>query len=120
MRKTALAAGGFALVIALSACGGKEGGQASAPAAGGDASALFGNAQELVQAASTKTGEKKTSKFSMETTAMGQQMTMKGEGRYDGDNTAMSMTMNGPTGEMEMRFVDKAMYMKMPQGGDPA
>lgn len=116
MRKTALAAGGFALVIALSACGGKEGGQASAPAAGGDASALFGNAQELVQAATAKTSEKKTSKFSMEANAMGQQMTMKGEGRYEGDNTALSMTMNGPTGEMEMRFVDKAMFIKLPKG----
>jgi len=115
MRKTAIAAGGLALVLALSACGGggNEDGQA-APIGGG--SALFGNAQELVQAAETKAVASKSSKFTMDMSMAGMTVTAKGEGRYEGDLTAMSLTMDMLGQQMEMRFVDRAMYMKMPAG----
>ncbi|OZM73704.1 hypothetical protein CFN78_09330 [Amycolatopsis antarctica] len=116
MRKTAIAAGGFALVLALSACGGGDNGTDQASPAIGGGSALFGNAQELVQAAESKTQNSKSSKFSMDMSMAGMTIAAKGEGRYDGENSAMSMTMDMMGQQIEMRFVDRAMYMKMPQG----
>jgi hypothetical protein len=46
----------------------------------------------------------------------GQQMTGQGEGRYEGEDSAMTMTMDMGGQQMEMRFVDKALYLKMPEG----
>ncbi|WP_199432454.1 hypothetical protein [Qaidamihabitans albus] len=128
MRKTALAASGFALVLALGACGGNEEGGTASPvgeSGSGSGTSLFADAQELVDAASQKTEQSKSSKFSLEMDMGGQQITASGEGLYDGANTAMSMTMDAQGQSMEMRFVDRTMYIKMPEemsgstGGKP-
>jgi hypothetical protein len=110
MRKAALAAGGMALVLALSGCGGDGSGGGSASEA-----PLFSNAQELVRAASAKTEQVQTAKFTYEMSMLGQQMTGKGEGRFAGGDTAMSMTVDMMGMSMEMRMLDGVIYMKMPQ-----
>ncbi|MFF5987802.1 LolA-like protein [Prauserella flavalba] len=115
MRKTALAASGFALVIALSACGSDgDSGNAFGGNNSGDAgSSFFSDPQQLAAAASEKTAESKSSKFSMDMNMAGMQMTANGEGLYDGANTKMSMNMEMMGQSVEMRLVDQAMYMKM-------
>jgi hypothetical protein len=113
MRKTALAAGGFALAIALTGCGG--GGDSASGNGSGDVPSPFGSAQELVRAASAQTEKSQSSKFTFEMAMAGQQFTGRGEGRYAGADTAMSMTMDVNGQAMEIRFVDKAMYMKLPE-----
>lgn len=112
MRKTALAAGGFALVIALTGCGGGD----TSGSGSGDGASPFGSALELANAASAQTEQSKSSKFTFEMSMAGQQFSGSGEGSYAGEDAAMSMTMdmNGQT--MEIRLVDQAMYMKLPQG----
>jgi hypothetical protein len=115
MRKTALAAGGFALVLALSACGGGTG---AAPASGQDKAgkiSLFSDPLQLVAAAKAGTEKSKTSKFSMESNAAGQSIKASGSGRYDGANTAMTMTMDMAGETMDMVFVNKVMYLKLPE-----
>lgn len=115
MRKSALAASGFALVLALSACGGGNEGGDNALGTGGDSGGgLFSNAQELVQAATERTNENQSSKFTMEMDAAGQQMTASGEALYAGADSKMAMTMEMQGESFEIRLVDKAMYMKMP------
>ncbi|RZQ60718.1 hypothetical protein [Amycolatopsis suaedae] len=120
MRKTAAAVAGLALALVLGACGDKPADNGAAPAPGdsGGLNALFGDAQELVRAASFKADTAKTAKFTMEMTAEGQNVTAKGEGRFDGPNTAMSMTMSmpGAPDAMEMRTIGTDVYMKMPEG----
>ncbi|PRX49068.1 hypothetical protein B0I33_103101 [Prauserella shujinwangii] len=115
MRKTALAASGFALVLALGACGDSEGGTAS-PVGGdsGNGSSLFSDAQALVAAASEQTSQSKSSKFTMEMDMAGQKISANGEGVYDGANSKMAITMNMGGQTMEMRLVDRTMYMKLP------
>lgn len=117
MRKTALAAGAFALAIALGACsGGEEGGTANpAGDAGNAGTSLFGNTEELVAAASEKTEQSNSSKFTIEMTMGGQTIKGNGQARYDGANTAMALTMDTGGQSIEMRLVDKAMYLKLPE-----
>jgi hypothetical protein len=110
LRKNALAASGVALVLALSGCGART--IAGTPSAD---PMLFGNAQELVRAASAKTGQAKSAKFSVESSLAGQQVTGQGMGRFDGDNTAMQMTMNVGTVNEELRYVDKTLYIQLPE-----
>jgi hypothetical protein len=109
MRKAALAAGGMALVLALSGCGGESDGNASPQAP------LFSSAQELVRVASSKTEQVQTAKFTYEMSVLGQQMTGSGEGRFAGADTAMSMQMDMMGMAMEMRMLDNVFYMKMPE-----
>lgn len=109
MKKTALVSGVLALVFGLSACGGQSGGD------GGNAGpSLFGNTQELVRAASAKTGQAQSAKFTMNMSMGGQEMTASGEGRFAGSDTAMSMTMNAAGQTQEMRIVGKVLYLKLP------
>ncbi|KAA9162360.1 LppX_LprAFG lipoprotein [Amycolatopsis acidicola] len=110
MKKTALATGAAALVISLSGCG--------AHAINGTASTdpqLFGNAQELVRAATNGTEKAKSAKFSMESSIAGLDMNGQGAGRFDGENTAMRMTMHVATVDEEIRYVDKTMYIQLPE-----
>lgn len=107
MGKKAIVAGCLALGLALTGC------SQSTP---GKASPAFGNAQELALAAKSETAKTKSARFTFEMNMMGQKVTGGGAGRFDGADTAMSMTMDVFGQQMEMRFVDKAMYMKLPQG----
>ncbi|TVT31220.1 hypothetical protein FNH05_28525, partial [Amycolatopsis rhizosphaerae] len=117
MKKLALTVGGLALTVALTACGAKAGDGTGNTAAGtnatGGMSALFSNAQDLAHAASSKTGQAKTAKFTMDM-SMGKQ-SMKAQGSGDFAKPAVQMTMN--IGEMteEMRIVDNTVYIKLPK-----
>ncbi|SDX74228.1 hypothetical protein SAMN05421504_103678 [Amycolatopsis xylanica] len=120
MRKAALVAGGAALVLALTACGGKTDGNGSAaPAPGGEQkdaiSALFSDPIQLADAAKAGTEKSKSAKFTMETAVGG--MTMKGSGQasYENGDPKMSMTMDMMGAQVEMRVVDKIIYMKLPE-----
>jgi len=120
MRRTALAAGGLALILALSACSGTTGGTAlPAGAAGADtksgSSSLFSDPLQLVAAAKAGTEKSKSSKFSMEMNVAGMSVKASGQGRYDGANTAMSMSMDLLGQQMEMRMIGQTIYMKMPE-----
>lgn len=107
MKRLALAAGGLTLAIALTGCGART----IAGTVSGDT--VFGNAQELVRAAASKTEQAKTAKFTFEATAGGQTVKGTGSGRFESDNTAMQMTMDvGPVHE-ELRYVDKTMYIQL-------
>ncbi|EHR52542.1 hypothetical protein SacmaDRAFT_4356 [Saccharomonospora marina XMU15] len=114
MRKSALAASGFALVLALSACGGGTEGGTAIGTGGDSGGGLFTSTQDLVQAATERTNESQSSKFTMEMDMAGQQMTANGEALYAGADSKMSMSMEMQGQSFEIRLVDKAMYMKMP------
>jgi hypothetical protein len=119
MRRTALAAGGLALILALSACSGTIGGTAVPAGTAGSntksgSSSLFSDPLQLVAAAKAGTQKSKSSKFSMEMNVAGMAVTATGQGRYDGTNTAMSMSMDLLGQQMEVRLIGQAIYLKMP------
>ncbi|WP_020670527.1 hypothetical protein [Amycolatopsis nigrescens] len=114
MRKATLAGAGLALIMTVTACGGGQtGGQAEPAPANGDRP--FNSAPDLVRAASTKTAESKTAKFSMEAGGAGQSMTATGQLRFDPGNVAMSMNMDNNGEKMEIRLVDRAFFIKSPE-----
>ncbi|MFD2419250.1 hypothetical protein [Amycolatopsis pigmentata] len=115
MRKTALVAAGMALLITVGGCGAKTGNALGPTPAGQDGStSLFGDVQQLVRAASAKAGQVKTAKFTYTQTLGSQQTTGEGEGRFDGPNTAMRMTLNVEGEKVEARIVGKQMYFQLP------
>ncbi|RZQ60719.1 hypothetical protein [Amycolatopsis suaedae] len=105
MRKIA-AAGALALAVTLTGCGN----------IGTEGQALFGDTQELVRVASGKTQEVSSAKYTFEMSMLGQQFTGSGQGRFGQADVAMSMTMQVMGQTMEMRVVDRVMYMKLPPG----
>ncbi|MEU6642192.1 hypothetical protein ABZ863_06535 [Saccharomonospora sp. NPDC046836] len=109
MRKTATAASGLALVLALTACGSEDNAGSD-----GSFSGMFSDPQALFQAASEGTSKSKSSKFQMDMNMAGMQLSASGEALYDGADTAMSMTMDVAGQSMEIRMVDQTMYMKLP------
>jgi hypothetical protein len=117
MRRTALAAGGLALILALSACSGSTDGTAFPAGAAGKSgsSSLFSDSLQLVAAAKAGTEKSKSSKFSMEMNVAGMAVKASGQGRYDAADPAMSMSMDLLGQQMEMRLIGKTMYMKMPE-----
>ncbi|GLY64497.1 hypothetical protein [Amycolatopsis taiwanensis] len=118
MNRAMLAVGGLALLVTVGACGTSSGtGQASPT--GSDT--LFSNAQELVRVVSTKTGQAKSTRFTL-TETIGSEGTIvtHGEGRFGAD-PAMGLTINvlglgGGFGgqELELRFVGPTVYLKIP------
>lgn len=136
MRKTALLAGGFALALALTGCGG---GQNDGQTGGGENGGTFNDTQSLIRAAQQGTQDIQTAKFTMNM-AMGPiVMDGTGAGRFSKSDYAMSMissvdmsglfsAMAGASGEsmpeganpgkmeFEMRMVGKELYLKMPSG----
>src|SRR5437763_2418122 len=120
-RSTLVVAAGAALVLTLSACGAKGGTAAPAPA-GGDAgnnqpalASPFTDAIQLASASKQGTEKTKSAKFTMEAGAGGQTVKASGAISMEGGNVKLAMTMDTGQGQqMEMRFVDNAMYMKMP------
>ncbi|OXM61568.1 MULTISPECIES: hypothetical protein [Amycolatopsis] len=115
MKKTALVSGLLALVLGLTACGGQSG------SGGGNAGpALFGDVQELVRAASAKTGQAQSAKFTISGSIAGQRMTGSGEGRFTDGDSAMAVTMTVGGQMQEMRVVDKVMYLKLPEEAQAA
>ncbi|CAM2930109.1 hypothetical protein SAXI111661_09010 [Saccharomonospora xinjiangensis] len=124
MRTSVLAAGGVALALALSACGGETSGTGLPGGNGsGDAgSTQFSDLSSLIASAQEQTNKSQSSKFSMEMEASGMKIQAEGQGRYAGQDTAMSMTMDMQGMSFDVIFVDNTMYMKMPEGmnADPS
>ncbi|EHY88739.1 DUF6612 family protein [Saccharomonospora azurea] len=117
MRKLALAAGGMAVALALTACGG-DGDDTNGLSVGGGGG-TFGDLQQLVASVEDKAEQVQSVKFDAEMTMLGMQFTMTGQTRIDPDDIAMSMTMSMAGGEQEMRIVDETIYMKVPELGEP-
>lgn len=112
MKKALLAVGGFALVITVSACARPVSGHAS------PTDTVFGNAQELVRAATAKADQATSTRFMLtETIGRVGTIVVHGESRFGAD-AATDMTINVLGGlenmEIEMRFVDQTVYVKVP------
>lgn len=135
MRKSLIAAGAVALVLTAGACGKDDAGSATnaatpnagnqtAPKPGADGATpakpsggLFSNAGGLADLVSQNTQKAKTSKVSM-TMNMGPiSMTGNGEEEYAGADTKIHMTEQAMGQSIEMIFIDRNIYMKLPTGG---
>ncbi|MFC0436288.1 hypothetical protein [Kutzneria buriramensis] len=104
MRKTVV---GCAVLVTLAACGGPQNASAGGPEPVTDAVQL---------AALAKTSADKTKSVDMDAVINVQQqkMEMSGAALIDGANTQLDMKMSSKTGDMEIRIVDKAVYMALP------
>ncbi|MBB2934553.1 hypothetical protein FHX82_001573 [Amycolatopsis bartoniae] len=109
-KRPGLAVATLALVLTLTGCGARA--VSGTPSGDGH---LFDNAQELVRAATGETDQVKSAKFSMTMTVAGQPVTGQGEGRFDGDNTAMRMSMTASGIDEEMLYVGKKIYLQVPE-----
>ncbi|MFB9928738.1 hypothetical protein ACFORO_37040 [Amycolatopsis halotolerans] len=121
MRKTTTfaVAAGAALALVLTGCGSSAENGTAAPAGqakdgGSGLASPFSDALKLADAAKQGTEKAKSAKMSMDMSMGGQSMKAEGSMRFDGENSAMTMTMNTPQGATEMRYVDKTLYMKVP------
>ncbi|WP_337824180.1 hypothetical protein [Amycolatopsis sp. A1MSW2902] len=117
MRKTTTfaVAAGAALALVLTGCGSSAENGTASPAGqskdgGSGLASPFSDALKLADAAKQGTEKAKSAKMTME--MMGQKA--EGSMRFDGENSAMAMTMDSPQGPTEMRYVDKTLYMKVP------
>ncbi len=132
MRTSVLAAGGVALALVLSACGG-DGDSKDSALPGGDnganSGAVFSDISQLVASAQEQTNKSQSSSFTMEMDMGGMRMQAQGEGVYAGANTQMFMTMQMDMPELqgmgmdnmniEMILDGQTMYMKMPSDLNP-
>lgn len=122
MRKSALAAGGAALAIALAGCGnGGDTGNSGDTGNDGDnssdgaAQSLFSNTKDLAKKASTSTDDVETAKFSINVDLGEESIKGNGEGRFAGKDTAMALTMDMQGQERQTRMVDQDYYLKLPK-----
>lgn len=121
MRKTTFAAGGIALVLVLSACGG--GGQTSsggtpAPASGAAGAAAgtpAGDLASVLNATTSALESKKSVKLALEAAEDGKTVTGTGQARY-GDQNVTSMTIESDGQKSEVVFADNTLYVKLPPG----
>ncbi|WP_326565946.1 hypothetical protein VSH64_29255 [Amycolatopsis rhabdoformis] len=118
MRKTTfVVAAGAALALVLTGCGSKSESGTAAPAGDKAASGIaapFANVLELASASKQGTTKTKSSKMSMTMSAAGKTVTAEGIASYDPADLKMSMTMTTDGQQMEMRLLDKTMYIKLP------
>ncbi|MGI5127168.1 hypothetical protein ACQEVB_10190 [Pseudonocardia sp. CA-107938] len=118
MRKTFLLAACTAAALALAGCGGSTAGTA-APAPGAAAPAPVAQIttiDQLSDAISKSTQGKTSASMSMNMSVGGQSIT--GEGAYaiNGSDVKMQLTLTVPQmGAMEMRLIDRVMYVKNSQ-----
>ncbi|WP_409462670.1 hypothetical protein [Amycolatopsis sp. GA6-003] len=121
MRKTTTfaVAAGAALALVLTGCGSSAENGTAAPAGqagqskdgGSGLASPFSDALKLADAAKQGTEKAKSAKMSMDMAGQGK---AEGSMRFDGENSAMAMTMESPQGPTEMRYIDKTLYMKVP------
>ncbi|MEU4667050.1 hypothetical protein AB0F91_03535 [Amycolatopsis sp. NPDC023774] len=118
MRKTTfVVAAGAALALVLTGCGSKSENGIAAPAGDKAASGIaapFANVLELASASKQGTAKSKSSKMSMTMSAGGENLSVEGVASYDPANLKMSMTMTTHGQQIEVRLIDKTMYMKLP------
>ncbi|WP_208024606.1 hypothetical protein [Amycolatopsis pithecellobii] len=104
-----------AVALTLAGCGARPESSSTTNDPTTNDSNVFGNAQELVRAATDQTAKAKSAKFTAESSLAGQAVTAQGQARFDGADTVMDMTMTvGPVRE-EMRYVDRALYVQLPE-----
>ena len=120
MRKTTTfaVAAGAALALVLTGCGSSTETGTAAPAGqeakdggSGGLASPFSDALKLADASKQGTEKAKSAKMSMDMAGQGK---AEGSMRFDGENSAMTMTMDTPQGSTEMRYIDKTLYMKVP------
>ncbi|WP_018682323.1 hypothetical protein [Actinokineospora enzanensis] len=111
-----------AAALTLTACGGTEKGTATtpgaatgAPAASADAKgSAFDSLKGLTDAVKQKSSTKSSTHMVMNITAGPTEIDAEGDVTF-GSKTSMQMTMTVPTvGDMEMRLVERILYVKMP------
>ncbi|HVK22415.1 MAG TPA: hypothetical protein VM677_13745 [Actinokineospora sp.] len=125
MRKTTLLVCGAALAaLTLTACSGSSnstttGGTSAAADAKPGKGAGFDSLKALSDAVTEKSSGAKSAHMVFSGEVAGQKMTGEGDFNFAGEQTAMQMTMGTPEGEISMRLVDNAFYIKMPQELQP-
>ncbi|SNR31841.1 hypothetical protein SAMN06265360_10234 [Haloechinothrix alba] len=105
MRKPFVTTGAVACAMVLGACNGGAVGQGSS---------AFTDVEALAGAAGESTAEHNSASFTMNMDMGMMAMEASGEGRFEGADTAMAMTMNAMDMDFEVRLIDETMYMKMP------
>ena len=115
MRKSV--AGVALLLVTLGACGAQTTGS-PAPTTGGQPPAARTeiDAVQLVALAKTSTSKSRTVKIDATIDTSGQHVTMTGQGAFGGDASQMAMQMGTAAGTVEMRLLDKVVYIKPPAG----
>lgn len=116
MRKSVVGVGA-ALLVTLGACSTQVSGQPGTDTVGNHQSATTAtDAVQLVALARTSTSKSRTVKMDATMDAGGMHVTMTGQGSFGGDAAQMAMQLGTAAGSMEMRLVDKAVYLKPPAG----
>lgn len=115
MRKSVVGVG-VALLVTLGACSTQVSGQPGTVDAGNHQTATATDAVQLVALAKSSTSKSRTVKMDATMDAGGQHVTMTGQGAFGGDAAQMAMQLGTAAGSMEMRLVDKAVYIKPPAG----
>ncbi|MFC0436287.1 hypothetical protein [Kutzneria buriramensis] len=114
MRKSV--AGAALLLMTLGACSAQTTGS-PAPAPGGQpAASTETDAVQLVALAKTSTSKSRTVKIDATVDTSGQHVTMTGQGAFGGDSSQMEMQLGTTAGALEMRLLDKVVYLKPPAG----
>lgn len=115
MRKSVVGVG-VALLVALGACGAQTTGSPAPDNSGNHQSATTTDAVQLVAMAKTSTSKSRTVKIDATMDAGSTHVTMTGQGAFGGDASQMAMQLGTAAGSMELRLVDKAVYVKPPAG----
>jgi hypothetical protein len=102
--------------VTLGACSTQVSGQPGTVDAGNHQTATATDAVQLVALAKSSTSKSRTVKMDATMEAGGQHVTMTGQGAFGGDAAQMAMQLGTAAGSMEMRLVDKAVYIKPPAG----
>jgi len=101
---------GFAALVTLAACGGP---QAAAPAPTTGAPVVT-DAVQLAAMAKTSTEKSKSVDIDAVINEDQTKIQMTGAALVDGANTQIAMKMSADSGDVELRVVDKAVYMSLP------
>jgi hypothetical protein len=125
MRRSLAVTGVLACALALGACDDGEGNGEAGGNGNGDAGAVEdgggnGQVEDLVSAVKESTEDAETAKFTLDMDMAEQKINGEGEGSY-GEEASVAMSMNTGDQAVEMRQVDGALFVKMPEeaGGDP-
>jgi len=118
MRKTFLLAACTAAALALAGCGGSTAGTAAPAPAAPAPVAQITTIGELSDAISKSTQGKNSASMDMNIAFAGQSITGTGAYAINGPDVKMQITMTVPElGPMEMRLVDRVMYIKSEKSG---
>ncbi|MEW2504718.1 MULTISPECIES: hypothetical protein [unclassified Amycolatopsis] len=118
-RTTFVVAAGAALALVLTGCGAK--GQNGTASGAGDKPELglaapFQNVLELSAASKQVTQKSKSAKVSLVANAAGKTVTAQGDYLFQPGNIELSLTETVEGQQVELRIVDKTLYVKVPPG----